>query len=391
MFESVQFILIVLTFFVVMLCLQLAYRAYSGSHDSNEYRTSSWRNTGVLLIGFLAILLLIISVFTQQAINNNFTLLKNSAAKIEKSLGEKLLSPSTQEHRHQEVLKAIKESLVYIRGKDITSHQLEVILEKYLSNTSTQEHPQKEVLEAIDNIKSDINSRTEDTAVSTSIFGIAFFVFVVSGVLWFVMKLRGNSSHALGFVTLSALLTTSFSIADKIFDWKLVENVSFTLFSFSSKLENGQGEKIPSDYSNRITLSCPNSYTIAPFVTGKDDTLEYGQVFSEKIQLLVNRLTDDSVLKNGELLILIGSADRRPLGSELINFYGSNAGLAQARAMSVKTLLKQHLQKPVPAILVFSTGPNVITDSIVLPNADYELALANDRSVRLCTTRTEQY
>ena len=58
-----------------------------------------------------------------------------------------------------------------------------------------------------------------------------------------------------------------------------------------------------------------------------------------------------------DALILIGRADRVPLGGELSGKYGSNAGLAQARAKWVSRELRHAARVGMPTAILLSAGP----------------------------------
>ncbi len=133
-----------------------------------------------------------------------------------------------------------------------------------------------------------------------------------------------------------------------------------------------------------MTVTCPEKYAVGPFVTGKANELEDDKILKVEVQLLVNKLTADSVFGKLLWLILIGSADRKPLTSALSRIYGSNSGLAQARALKVKNLLKQQFNAKVPAMLVLSTGPSKTINTVVSSKDTEEHVLASDRSVYLC-------
>jgi len=115
---------------------------------------------------------------------------------------------------------------------------------------------------------------------------------------------------------------------------------------------------------------------IGPFPIG--DHKLYGYT-KEKMMIKIRRLKKE--LNNNEVyfIFLIGKSDKIPLGKNIREVYGSNIGLAQARANWVKRLIKKNLPKnnlKIPLIAI-GTGPDMVG-----VNIDKD-KLAKDRSVEI--------
>jgi hypothetical protein len=65
----------------------------------------------------------------------------------------------------------------------------------------------------------------------------------------------------------------------------------------------------------------------------------------------------DDHVKDGGLLMLVGSTDRIPLNSQARQRYESNAGLARSRAETAKNKLHQQCGVPLHQMLTGITGP----------------------------------
>ncbi|MGF6549426.1 hypothetical protein [Paraburkholderia youngii] len=103
---------------------------------------------------------------------------------------------------------------------------------------------------------------------------------------------------------------------------------------------------------------------------------------TEKIESEVCTVVDGS-LKNdtsgGALLFLIGATDRTPLGPHGMERYGSNVGLAQARAEAVRTFIQQKCSAVAAKVEIVAAvnGPR-ITPQVDVGDSG---GLADDRSV----------
>ena len=82
-------------------------------------------------------------------------------------------------------------------------------------------------------------------------------------------------------------------------------------------------------------------------------------------------------------LILIGSADKRPLSLTLRNKYGDNQGLAMERVRRIEEALLENLRKngqPISpqSVMMIYAGPTIVGDK------SSGIELAEDRAVRVC-------
>jgi hypothetical protein len=78
-------------------------------------------------------------------------------------------------------------------------------------------------------------------------------------------------------------------------------------------------------------------------------------------------------------IALVGSADRRPLSPERARYFGSNEGLAQARATIVAAALRNHPPEQVPPILLILNAGSTVP-GFTLPRDPK----ADNRAVLIC-------
>lgn len=321
----------------------LATRMLSSS-GTNKYIKPTYKHVDLLLLSFLGFFIICTILLVHYYPNGNPVSLSPDVEELKDLVAERLPDQSTQNRRHQETLEAIKR------------------------------------------IEANINTSAEPDGLSITIFGIVFIATFVLLSIWFIFKTIGQPSKAIGILAIFAVFISGLTIIDKIFSFSVIENMSFTLFSVPSDKVNRvdtmeQKINISIETPDRMSVTCPDQYKIGPFATGMTDKLGNSATLADKIQSLVKSLSSDSASDMPQWLVLIGSADRRPLTSDLARRYGSNAGLAQARALHVKTLLEQKLGARVPAMFAFSTGPSV---TITTPKDTEERVLAGDRSVYIC-------
>jgi hypothetical protein len=126
--------------------------------------------------------------------------------------------------------------------------------------------------------------------------------------------------------------------------------------------------------------SSEKPFKVGPFAAG-EVVLEHDNT---GVRALLDRLIASGDHRALIALMLIGSADKTPLLPELAQRYGSNAGLAQARAEWVKSQLLEadathQLDLDGPAkIATLTAGPSQV--GLTIPATD----LALDRAVRVC-------
>ncbi|MET0068488.1 MAG: hypothetical protein ABW096_00510 [Candidatus Thiodiazotropha sp.] len=134
--------------------------------------------------------------------------------------------------------------------------------------------------------------------------------------------------------------------------------------------------------SSSYMASCPEQYAIGPFVQGEVNKLESGKSISSIVDYIVSDIAKTT--KKTILLIIIGSADRVGLKPSLLQIYGSNAGLAQARAVKVKQLIEKKYDHSNTAVLALSSGPSVTINDVPANNLENDM-VSLDRVVRICS------
>jgi hypothetical protein len=124
-------------------------------------------------------------------------------------------------------------------------------------------------------------------------------------------------------------------------------------------------------------LSCGtgDSQRIEPFFDGQETLEEAAKI---KLKSVVGLLKERSQSSDLLGLVLIGSADKRPLKPKLAQQFGSNVGLAQARIKTVKDELAQTFDPDKFPIMALHAGPSKV--GLVLSTSD----LASDRAVQIC-------
>jgi hypothetical protein len=138
---------------------------------------------------------------------------------------------------------------------------------------------------------------------------------------------------------------------------------------------------VPTGVASKAELDCgPEDHpmVVGPFRSGTLD-LEPNAVSADNVW-------DGLMHRRGERLLagflLVGSADQTPLKPELVEKFGSNPGLAQARARLVHDQLVARLKDANPdkaqSIMTLDAAPTQIGVKITKEQ------LANDRAVKIC-------
>lgn len=127
-------------------------------------------------------------------------------------------------------------------------------------------------------------------------------------------------------------------------------------------------------------MDCDKEWKVGTFVVGLDDQLEGGGSIADKVEQIVSRMKtkmDHQALLG---ILLVGSADKRPLSGDLLRKYGSNAGLARARSETVKKNLVDRPNKGFSKVDVISVyaGPENVGASVTFEQ------MALDRVVQVC-------
>lgn len=138
--------------------------------------------------------------------------------------------------------------------------------------------------------------------------------------------------------------------------------------------------------ADETELDCGDgdNYKIGPFADGtagdtsmKPDVKNLSEL-KAKIADLTGTLEEHRLKQRLLGLILVGSADIRELKPPLTHSFGSNAGLAQARAEWVRIAIGNSMSPKPKTILTLSSGPAHVGLDPLPEN------LAKDRSVRVC-------
>jgi len=157
--------------------------------------------------------------------------------------------------------------------------------------------------------------------------------------------------------TITATITGSLAMTLNVLS---IENMGFE-FSFPVDTTSSVKYDIIYEYSERI---------IYPFYTG---STQLSEIAIKRQNELINELEH----KKDEIkaIYLSGGFDKRELKDKLINIYGSNIGLAQARVNAVKDNICNQLKIEPKKVIPLIKGPEIHN----LPND--EKRLAKDRSV----------
>ena len=125
------------------------------------------------------------------------------------------------------------------------------------------------------------------------------------------------------------------------------------------------------------TLDCGegDTFRIGPFDVG-GTTL--GETETKKLEKLAETLAAPKPPGRIAAVMLIGSADKRPLKERTAESFSSNQGLAQARAKAVKSVLEPALARDKLPILESYTGPTKTDAKLSVDD------LASDRAVQIC-------
>jgi len=114
---------------------------------------------------------------------------------------------------------------------------------------------------------------------------------------------------------------------------------------------------------------------VGPFVPGVPSG---GVELTQRILTLADDFNRTMQGRQPVLLVLVGSADKRPLRDDKERRFGSNAGLAQARAKWVESILVPKLSAKPLTTIVLDAGPSITGESALS-----DAALEADRVVRV--------
>lgn len=134
-----------------------------------------------------------------------------------------------------------------------------------------------------------------------------------------------------------------------------------------------------------LDIDCLGEYKIGPLEDGAPDRVEEGnESFENQTARVARDLEGKRQKRRLVALLFVGSADKRPLRAALTQKFGSNAGLAQVRAKTVRERLEAQLKAAPPNALVLSTGPSLAIMKQNGNEAHFREALASDRHVQVC-------
>lgn len=314
-----------------------------------------------------------------------------STSAIEQLLQKKLLDPEIQQQQHQEIINALRNPEFRIppeRGDAIREE-----LSRLESRIAVLERATKEGFSG---------TQTAGT-IAWLLLGVPIFVGLwLLGRAAFVKSGPGvKLGELLGAAALIALSVFGGSKlkADLKGELSLVKQMG-TFFAFnytsqSSGTPEKSSEPAPSTEPRSVDvylhldiergkdnlpvgLDCGegDEQRVGPFDHGQTTIPTGGTQVENVVKFLRKRATEKH--ERITSIILIGSADRRPLKPRTALLYSSNVGLARARVAAVKEKLGEFFEKGKPPILEFYAGPEK-TDA-KLPITD----IASDRSVKVC-------
>jgi hypothetical protein len=132
-------------------------------------------------------------------------------------------------------------------------------------------------------------------------------------------------------------------------------------------------------------VQCPREYKIGPLKDGATDRVESGnESFDDQIARIARDLGSTRQKRRLVALLLVGSADKRPLRPPLAQKFGSNVGLAQVRAKTVRERLETQLGPAPPTVLVLSAGPSLVIMKQNGNDSQFRETLGTDRHVQVC-------
>jgi hypothetical protein len=132
-----------------------------------------------------------------------------------------------------------------------------------------------------------------------------------------------------------------------------------------------------------VNLECPSDHRVGPFADAKSDQLESGSL-EGKADRIVEALNGRCGQGRLVALLFVGSADKRELGAAAAEIFGSNAGLAQARAVFLEQLIRKRLVTPHPTMLSLSRGPGISISTRHSSPPQTSRVLSGDRHVQVC-------
>jgi hypothetical protein len=141
--------------------------------------------------------------------------------------------------------------------------------------------------------------------------------------------------------------------------------VAFALQAFGLLLQAFE-KKGPSE--TKVTIQVEQSkpmptdvpICIGPFKPGEDS----GAMPEAAVLAIANKLNEVIPDRHLLSLLVLGSADKQPLKKALLKKYGSDRGLAEARASWVKTRMKTLLKVQPTSYVILASGPTIESKTV---------------------------
>jgi hypothetical protein len=310
--------------------------------------------------------------------SDNHTTFIELTPPLEQFLRSRLPDPDLEKQRHEELIRAIGE--IRSPGPALTSSALEELVRARVPDLQAQRERHEEVIKEIRATRSSgSDARADKASVFLTPQGwILVCLFVIFVIVVAILISRAWLKSAIA-ITLTAslggiVLVKNFNLVEKI---ESLVTINFSYATGSSRSKDSP----PPPAQERTEFDCGKEETqrIGPFVEGSGDELMDPDA-QTKLNSVVNLFKPETASSKRLLgLILIGSADRRPLKPKLLRQYGSNDGLAQTRARWVKGVLSDKLDSINPdTIVTLPGGPSIV--GLISPDTN----LSFDRAVQVC-------
>lgn len=307
-------------------------------------------------------------------------------AALEEFLRARLPDPEIQAHQHKELIDAIRE----VRPPN-SQPAIDNVARSKLSDLESQVAFHQKIIAD----KPVSNYFKSNSTIYWLVAAVCFtpflwaVVYVLRSVNIFTMQqYRTARAVVFSFGSLAggATLFHEFSLVKNIESFIKVSTTPRIEVSFPAGPPGAKGPRGPagprgsdglpgSALPTELSCGTGDSQRIEPFVDGQETLEENAKV---KLKAVVDLLKERSKTSDLLGLVLIGSADKRPLKPKLAQQFGSNVGLAQARIKTVKDELAQTFAPDKFPIMALHAGPSKI--GLAPSSGD----LAFDRAVQLC-------
>ncbi|MDE2156698.1 MAG: hypothetical protein KGJ32_12505 [Xanthomonadaceae bacterium] len=258
------------------------------------------------------------------------------------------------------------------------------LLEERIPPSSLQTARHHQILSSLEAIRQHAAPPSGFLQSSVTLLLLLLIGLVLS---WVCRALPINSvlaKRAVVAVALCAPLSLSLlpSVKGTLFD-KLVGS----LFRIDMQIPKGSSSETQITLTVRpgayTALECKPDWVITSFRSGRSDSLESGTIGTEAKRVMAS-LYQRQHGRRPAALLFIGSVDIQPLSAQTERTFGSNAGLAQSRALHVKHIIDSLLPQPLPTSLALTAGP-ASTIELANESSSGKISLmARDRSVRIC-------